>query len=303
MAFVYSPLIFSASTQSSNICKEVEDNKKFVIKLSKSRQAIICTLDSFRIAGDLCEQADSNIDFSSYIVWKNIVDLNNDGNYDLILSKTPSGLWHGINIYFIFAGCGNGVYIKLSTLSYGFLRIKQNNNNKKNWLQLEAVKLTPINSDYVAFDSQSILLDFDRKNMEYTEKYVGNIDTGFTEEDTPQNIPKNFNIEWDKFPDIATIQQLYPTSHSFNCAKASTQIEKNICGDTELTKADNQLSEDFRKLNSTLKDSQKERLLTEQKAWLKQRNLCKNARCLLESYSWRIQELRRNYKEQLDATP
>lgn len=77
---------------------------------------------------------------------------------------------------------------------------------------------------------------------------------------------------------------------SFDCAKASTFVEKSICSDSKLSELDILLMSSYKKAYSTTKDQ--ESLKTEQKSWLKNvRNTCQNNKCLEDAYNSRMSQL------------
>jgi uncharacterized protein YecT (DUF1311 family) len=81
---------------------------------------------------------------------------------------------------------------------------------------------------------------------------------------------------------------------SFDCSKASTEVERMICGDAALSKLDEELA---RKYKEALKNVWSEKLIPHyQKLWMKGRNLCKSVSCLNDSYFQRIAELNEHYK-------
>jgi len=59
---------------------------------------------------------------------------------------------------------------------------------------------------------------------------------------------------------------------SFNCSKARTVIEKTICSNTQLNKADEQLGKIYRQLRNSLPGWEFDLLRKEQRQWVKQRN-------------------------------
>lgn len=74
---------------------------------------------------------------------------------------------------------------------------------------------------------------------------------------------------------------------SFDCGKASSQVEKLICGNEDLSKLDSSLS---RLYNSRKKNNPS--LINEQKQWLREdRNTCQTSACLKKAYSRRIKAL------------
>lgn len=71
---------------------------------------------------------------------------------------------------------------------------------------------------------------------------------------------------------------------SFDCSKASSQVEKIICSDSEISKLDTVVGNIF---NSSKKENSL--LISEQKKWLKEtRDFCKTSECLKNVYSDRI---------------
>lgn len=77
---------------------------------------------------------------------------------------------------------------------------------------------------------------------------------------------------------------------SFDCAKAQTTIEKLICGDNELSKLDEALSNTYQQVIE--KSADKPKAIKEQKQWLKEvRNACQDTSCLNSAYQKRIDEL------------
>jgi uncharacterized protein len=77
---------------------------------------------------------------------------------------------------------------------------------------------------------------------------------------------------------------------SFDCGKATSEIEKLICSNDELSKLDESLNEAYlRALNRT---DIKEQTIESQRQWLKnERNVCQNVGCIKSAYETRIKEL------------
>ena len=74
---------------------------------------------------------------------------------------------------------------------------------------------------------------------------------------------------------------------SFDCNKASTQVEKLICSTDDLSEADTRMANSYRAVRAENPDA-----LDQQRAWLRNtRNSCKSTVCLREAYSIRINEL------------
>lgn len=79
---------------------------------------------------------------------------------------------------------------------------------------------------------------------------------------------------------------------SFDCAKASTKIEKIICGTPAISKLDDELGKVYQDDISKANEEQKQRLVAEQKHWLKYtRNVCTKEPCFKHAYWSRLAEL------------
>jgi uncharacterized protein YecT (DUF1311 family) len=79
---------------------------------------------------------------------------------------------------------------------------------------------------------------------------------------------------------------------SFDCAKAGNQTEKIICSDERLSKLDDELNSAYR---AAIKDeSQSLTIKQTQKQWMKDRNDCPNADCVIRAYQKRLSELTSN---------
>ena len=79
---------------------------------------------------------------------------------------------------------------------------------------------------------------------------------------------------------------------SFNCSKASSEVEVMICSDSELSVLDDNLSKIYKQLLS--ESDNKEHLKLEQMKWIKIRNNCDTIDCLKKSYDNRILNLKNN---------
>lgn len=79
---------------------------------------------------------------------------------------------------------------------------------------------------------------------------------------------------------------------SFDCAKAQTKVEHLICDNPKISELDSKLGQDYQDVLSKANDEQKQRVLTEQKHWLKfTRNVCSDETCFKHAYWSRQAEL------------
>lgn len=78
-------------------------------------------------------------------------------------------------------------------------------------------------------------------------------------------------------------------SPSFDCATASTETERMICGTPQLGALDAMLGANYRNVMSAdIGDAQRAELKATQRRWLATRNACADMRCLADAYMQRI---------------
>lgn len=79
---------------------------------------------------------------------------------------------------------------------------------------------------------------------------------------------------------------------SFDCSKSQSKVEHLICDDPELSKLDDELGKIYQEAMNKANDEEKQRLITEQKHWLKfTRNVCTTVSCFKIAYWSRQAEL------------
>ncbi|WP_157649967.1 lysozyme inhibitor LprI family protein [Burkholderia ubonensis] len=76
---------------------------------------------------------------------------------------------------------------------------------------------------------------------------------------------------------------------AFNCAKASSNVEKMICGDSALSGADSVNADLYKEVLRT--SDNPNQVKQEQRQWLKVRNACRSLDCLAKAYSDRYNAL------------
>ena len=80
---------------------------------------------------------------------------------------------------------------------------------------------------------------------------------------------------------------------SFDCSKAASREEKLVCGNPQVSAADEELAGAYRVALESLPD--REKLKKEQQAWIRnERNACRDAQAMLNAYKSRIAALRGN---------
>ena len=80
------------------------------------------------------------------------------------------------------------------------------------------------------------------------------------------------------------------TGPSFDCAKASTQVERSICADPELGRLDRQLSVAYR--NARVRSTDRAALQRQQNIWRREvRDACTDNTCIASAHEMRIRQL------------
>jgi uncharacterized protein len=91
---------------------------------------------------------------------------------------------------------------------------------------------------------------------------------------------------------IFLISSSFAFAVSFNCKKATTFAEKEICNDPLLGKLDDVLSENYKfMLASNIGEGAKKDIKTTQKIWLANRDKCTDKQCLVDIYRRRVDEV------------
>lgn len=92
---------------------------------------------------------------------------------------------------------------------------------------------------------------------------------------------------------LANAKNAKEAKPSFDCAKATTKVEKMICNDEsgELQNLDRQISQSYQIAKAKLDKNGKKALLDSQKSWLKTRQRCEYKECLKELLQDRNKEL------------
>lgn len=95
---------------------------------------------------------------------------------------------------------------------------------------------------------------------------------------------------------LGTTAVAQAASPSFNCAKASSSVEKLICNDAELAGLDNSLSSLYQVVMKNSSAAEQKLLKAEQRGWIKGRDDCWKSDdmrgCVLSDYQYRINELK-----------
>ena len=95
-------------------------------------------------------------------------------------------------------------------------------------------------------------------------------------------------VLWSLLSLIVTVTTV--NAASFDCGKASTKVEKFVCGNAELSRLDEDLSNAYHQ--ALQRDDVKRSAIEGQRQWLKnERNACADVECIKEAYERRIKEL------------
>ena len=77
---------------------------------------------------------------------------------------------------------------------------------------------------------------------------------------------------------------------SFDCSKASTYVEREVCANSLLEKLDIALAQNYRGMLASDLGGSKKALREEQLKWIAKRNKCTNTKCLIDTYRKRLDE-------------
>jgi uncharacterized protein len=88
-----------------------------------------------------------------------------------------------------------------------------------------------------------------------------------------------------------TLEMLSKYKVSFDCSKASTDLEKKICSNNILSQLDGLLANTYKSRQSPKYGLDLKNFRQAQLNWIKDRNKCKDAKCTLEKYQDRIFEI------------
>ncbi|MBO9436381.1 DUF1311 domain-containing protein [Ruegeria sp. R13_0] len=95
---------------------------------------------------------------------------------------------------------------------------------------------------------------------------------------------------------VITINPVSGHAQSFDCTKATTAIEMQICSDPNAGRLDSELASVYDSLSSSLSDTQRAHLRDVQRQWLKERDACDpNTVCVVNSYLERLEKLDQDY--------
>jgi uncharacterized protein len=84
----------------------------------------------------------------------------------------------------------------------------------------------------------------------------------------------------------------YVHAASFDCAKAGTAIERQICSDGYLNGLDDVLGSNYKKMMAAnIGSGAQENLRSTQSQWLTSRNRCQDRQCLVNAYKVRIEQI------------
>ena len=89
---------------------------------------------------------------------------------------------------------------------------------------------------------------------------------------------------------VALLVPCAATAASFDCAKATTKVEKAICADAQVSELDEHLGRFYFAARERLAENAS-CLASDQREWLRRRNACADAACLRKLYLDRLAEL------------
>lgn len=106
-------------------------------------------------------------------------------------------------------------------------------------------------------------------------------------------MPKPISSEFRIIPPVVWFALFSPSAYaaSFDCSKAKTYVEQQICKHVTLSKLDEALTENYKgSLASPIGREARRDLKNSQKAWVRERNQCKSTDCIEKEYRKRLDE-------------
>jgi uncharacterized protein len=98
------------------------------------------------------------------------------------------------------------------------------------------------------------------------------------------------------------VMSLQAHSASFDCTKAKTFIEKEICTNEALGGLDEKLADSYK--NAISSSPNPSEITNEQRKWLREvRNICTDSNCLIKAYQVRIKDIHEVSQRQVSAKP
>ncbi len=115
-------------------------------------------------------------------------------------------------------------------------------------------------------------------------------------EEASQEIVSTDNTQNGAFEQISEAAKQIQEGPSFDCANASTSIERQICTSPELSKLDLELSNNYNNMRaSDIGSGAQLDLKTTQESWMLARNTCSDMQCIVDAYKKRSNEICENY--------
>lgn len=91
--------------------------------------------------------------------------------------------------------------------------------------------------------------------------------------------------------DKGGINPIPESATSFDCAKAKMAVERLICSDYILAMSDGAMGEQLWFMEHELTNEEWKSVIRSQRAWLQQRNACRESKCVEASYEQRSRDL------------
>jgi uncharacterized protein YecT (DUF1311 family) len=101
---------------------------------------------------------------------------------------------------------------------------------------------------------------------------------------------------------VMTFENDGASAQSFNCANASTKVERMICNDPRLAELDSELAEAYKiALRDSPWASANRRIRADQQKWIARRDRCDTDRCVRKLYQMRLGQLHAEVDVEADA--
>jgi uncharacterized protein YecT (DUF1311 family) len=213
-----------------------------------------------------CTDNDSLVPPQTFLNWSG--DLNDDGVTDYILVNQSGRHGYDIDMWSVYIGKAGNFVVNAGEFMATHL-IPTTRRGKNGFLILSASSECIYEERHMRKDYESDVV-YNPEARQYQTEML-----------------KKFNIK--EYKSLCSIAE----APSFDCDAITSQTEKLICSNRNLSELDSRLAYNYRQAKDL--EGIDVDLLVDQRAWLKLRNACKTIECLTKAYIKRINAICNHY--------
>jgi len=275
-------ICFSANSADSSPNQIKTERRIYYLEKSNNNEMAFCELDEKDNTEISCDNTNMTYD-NHNIEWQG--DLNGDGKIDYIL-RLPFGRWRDeVSPFIVLIAKDSDSFYE----SGGFFATDFSITDKKEngFHVLLKHSICCLLNDYLYQFERWAYVKYNQKTLEYETELEQPHENGVTTICRVDSWPEYMKTRVP--PGFENI--INSPEPSFDCKKANNQVEKMICANGYITKLDIYLADNFLRIKMAITSPEQEKLVADQRKWLKQRNSCKTEECLINAYRTRLKEL------------